>query len=103
MGTPNVEDVDAEEPIQYNEVDMEVILAQIKGHDPDFNREDSARLYRGVIFYFKPAMSLKEEKDYDALNLETYLLLTERYIYCVDLDCLEWLFDPIPITNIATL
>ena len=55
------------------------------------------------MFYFKPAMSLKEERDYDALNLETYLLMTPRYLYCVNLDSLEWLFDPIPVENIATL
>lgn len=48
-------------------------------------------------------MSEKEEKDFDALNIETYLVMTARYIYCLDVDNLEWLFDPIPIENIATM
>lgn len=84
-------------------MDMETIMAQIKGHDPDFNREDKTKVYKEIVYYFKPAMNEKEEKEYDALNLETYIILTERYIYCVDLDNLEWLFDPIPISNIATV
>ena len=84
-------------------MDMETILAQIKAYDPDFNRDDKTKIHKEIVFYFKPAMSEKEEKEYDALNLETYVILTERYIYCVDLDNLEWLFDPISITNIATV
>lgn len=48
-------------------------------------------------------MNEDEEKDYDALNLETYLVLTPRYLYCVDLDSLEWLFDPIPIANLVAM
>ena len=76
---------------------------QIKGHDSEFNRDDRSRIYKEVVFFFKPAMNEREERSYDALNLETYIILTPRYLYCVDLDTLEWLFDPILIENISTM
>lgn len=102
-GEPLVEDMDQFDEQTFNDLDMETILAQIKGHDSEFDRDDKTRVYKEIAFYFKPAMNEKEEKDYDALNLETYIILTERFIYCIDIENLEWLFDPIPISNIATV
>lgn len=37
------------------------------------------------------------------MQIETYVVLTPRFVYCVDLENLEWLFDPVPIERIATM
>lgn len=48
-------------------------------------------------------MNEKEEVAFDAISIETYVVLTKKYLYCIDIDSLEWLFDPIPFENISTM
>jgi hypothetical protein len=49
----------------------------------------------------KPAMNEKEEKDYDALNVEIYLNNYWKIYLHGSILTLEWIFDPIPIENIS--
>lgn len=91
--------------MDVNDVDHEVVMVKIRAHDPDLERfgEGTQHMYRDVVQYFCPAMNLAEETEYDAVSTETYLILTKRNLYCVDLDTLEWLFDPIPVENIGAI
>ncbi len=89
--------------IGYEDIDHEMIMAQIKGHDPKFDPNDRAKLYKEIVYFFKPAMNAQEEEDYDAIEVETYVVLTQRFFYCVDLENLEWLFDPVPVEKIASM
>lgn len=78
-------------------------MNQIEAHDPDFKRDERSKIYKEVVFFFKPAMNEQEEREYDALSIETYIILTQKYLYCVDLDNLEWLFDPISVEALVTM
>jgi len=78
-------------------------MAQIGGHDRQFKKDDGSKMYKEIVHYFKPAMNPGEEDEYDAVQIETYLVLTPRYLYCVDLENLEWLFDPVPFEKLGSI
>jgi hypothetical protein len=88
-----------ENDVELNDmdIDIETMMKHIASHDPKFDLNDKSKVYREAVSFLKPAMSEKEERDYDALNIEIYLIVSERYIYMVDIDSLEWIFDHIPI------
>ena len=99
-----VEDVEEEEPLAIiDDMDIETIMLKIKAYDAYFRIDDKANIYKQVVFFFKPAMNEEEQSDYDAVSVETYMILTPGYLYLVDLDSLEWLYDPVPIKNLSTM
>lgn len=74
----------------------------MKSHDAKFESEaESAMMFKERVFYFKLAKNLEEEKEFDAMNVEAYLMITPRYLYCIDLDTYQWLVEPVPLSNLG--
>lgn len=56
-GNEFAEEMEQDEEIGYNDIDNEMIMAQIQGHDHLFNKEDKSMIYKEIVFFFKPAMN----------------------------------------------
>jgi hypothetical protein len=81
-----------------NEVDMEIVIVKIKEHDPEFDFEkEQPTIYKENVYYFRLAKNVEEEKEYDAYNIEAYLIINSKTLYCIDLDSYTWAFNPVPI------
>ena len=76
-------------------------MQMIAEHDPTFDREQQqSTMYKETVFYFQLAKNNEEEKEFDALNIETYLVINSKYLYCVNLEEYTWLFEPVPISSL---
>ena len=86
----------------YNDIDIDQIYEKVQSHDPKFDRDrESGQTYKERIYYFKLARNLEEEKEFDAMNINAYILFNPRYLYCIELETYSWVCEPIPITNLG--
>ena len=53
------------------------------------------------MYYFRLAKNLDEEKEYDAMNIEAYIVINPRFLFCIELETYSWACEPVPITNIG--
>ena len=83
------------------EVDLQQVVALISGHDQSFNWDmQQACIYKETVYYYQLAKNNEEEKEFDARNIEIYLVINSRYIYCINIEEYIWACEPVPITNI---
>ena len=83
------------------EVDIEQVMEMIVQHDPTFNRDQQqSMVYKETVYYYQLAKNIEEEKEFDAENIEAYLVINQKYLYCVNLADYSWLRDPVPINQI---
>jgi hypothetical protein len=57
-------------------------------------------IYKETVYYYKLAKNNEEEKEFDAENIEAYLVINTKYLYCLNLADYSWLCDPVPINHI---
>ncbi len=81
-----------------NEVDQVKVFDKIKEHDPGFDQEgETGQIYKDNVYYFKVAKNVEEEKEFDVDNILSYLVMSPRYLYCINIDTYEWVFEPVNV------
>lgn len=81
-----------------NVVDIERVYEKISEHDEKFDKEsESGQIYKENVYYYRLAKNLEEEKEFGAINVESYLIMNSRYLYCIDLDTYNWALQPLPV------